>query len=386
MFLTKTNDYQYLVSLDAHKRTYFAKIIDTSNEKILYNHGIIGTIDEVIEQMVKLKLPPKKTLVIYEAGCVGYHPYKKLVAASYSCSIIAPSSIPQNNKLKKTDKNDCRDNLNYFRSGLLRFVTVPDDSVLSLRELNRHRAALVDDLRKKKQQICAFVLRHGYFFDETKTEWTVKHVKWLRGLKMSNAALQSLHDMQLKEYDSIDASIGECEKTIKLTIEETPDLVQTLEKLKFLPGFGDITAQTIHSELGDLSRFKKPNQLPQYVGLAPGMHQSGKSSPSLSITKEGNEYARRMLISASRYYGDQRLLYSQKELDKFPKDVGTFLKKMQDRLHSRYIYLKRRGKNINKVRCAIARELVMFVWEFQNSIVSKLNIVAVKRVKEKKAA
>ena len=41
---------------------------------------------------------------------------------------------------------------------------------------------------------------------------------------------------------------------------------------------------------------------------------------------------------------------------------------MQNRLHTRYIKLKARGKRENKAIVAIARELRAFIWELQNKL------------------
>jgi transposase len=72
-------------------------------------------VDDTIAVLQKLKLPPKSTQVIYEAGALGYHPYWRLQEEGYDCLIIAPSSIPQNNRCHKSDKADARDNLKYHR-------------------------------------------------------------------------------------------------------------------------------------------------------------------------------------------------------------------------------------------------------------------------------
>ena len=150
------NSQRFLVSLDAHKRTYFVKIVDSRTDKVLFNSGIVGTIKNVIDRLEMLKLAKKETTVLYEAGCVGFHPYWQLHDAGYGCLVIAPSSIPLNNRLRKSDKHDCSSNLQYHISGLLRYVTVPDKDTLHIRELNRYRDGLVDKLRKQKQLINFF--------------------------------------------------------------------------------------------------------------------------------------------------------------------------------------------------------------------------------------
>lgn len=42
-------------------------------------------------------------------------------------------------------------------------------------------------LKKVKQQILAFCLRHGYSYTATKSHWTAAHIAWLRSLKSKRA-------------------------------------------------------------------------------------------------------------------------------------------------------------------------------------------------------
>lgn len=355
--------FRYLVSLDAHKRTYFIKIIDTTTDDVLFNSAITGAIDDVIAILKKHKLPPKHTQVIYEAGSLGYHPYWRLQDEGYCCLIIAPSSIPQNNRLRKSDRRDSHENLKYHRSGILRYVTVPEKDLIYLREMNRYRDTLVENIRKKKQYIGSFTLRCGFIFDGAKTEWCIKHRKWLETLPLP-ATLKVMLKLLLDELQNMELHLVDCEKNIHNEIKARPDVDALVNNLEFFPGIGTVTAQTIAFEIADMNRFKKPEQVARYIGITPGMQQSAHKNPNLSITKEGNALARRMVISASRYYGDSRCLYSAKQLAAMPEPLSEFLKKMQDRLSIRYRYLKKRNLHVNKVRCAVARELIMFLWEF----------------------
>ena len=50
-------------------------------------------------------------------------------------------------------------------------------------------------LKKVKQQILAFCLRHNYRYDATKSHWTQAHLKWLRSLKP-----EGLYQEVLAEY------------------------------------------------------------------------------------------------------------------------------------------------------------------------------------------
>lgn len=69
--------------------------------------------------------------------------------------------------------------------------------------------------------------------------------------------------------------------------------------LKSIPGIGGIVACGIICELGDLRRFNSIKHLAGYVGLAPGIHQSGDNQKSTGITMRAHRLMRSYFIEAS---------------------------------------------------------------------------------------
>ncbi|MBU1783706.1 IS110 family transposase [Patescibacteria group bacterium] len=70
--------------------------------------------------------------------------------------------------------------------------------------------------------------------------------------------------------------------------------------LQSIPGVGPITAASFISEVGDINRFKKPEQLVAYAGIDPRVHQSGTSINGKGyISKRGNKILRTRLFNAA---------------------------------------------------------------------------------------
>ena len=105
----------------------------------------------------------------YEAGCLGYSLYNQLTAAGVKCVILAPTTMltPQGVRIK-TDMRDAymiAQCLSYGGCHAVYIPTEKDDSVKEyLRMRNDHKIAL----KKIKQQINAFCIRHGFCYDGTK--------------------------------------------------------------------------------------------------------------------------------------------------------------------------------------------------------------------------
>lgn len=73
------------------------------------------------------------------------------------------------------------------------------------------------------------------------------------------------------------------------------------ERLQQPAGVGPITALAFVLLVEDPHRFRKSRDVGPYFGLVPRLDASGMSSPQLRISKAGDEFGRRLLVSAAHY-------------------------------------------------------------------------------------
>lgn len=71
--------------------------------------------------------------------------------------------------------------------------------------------------------------------------------------------------------------------------------------LQQVPGVGAITALYFVLKIEDPKRFEHVRDVGAYVGLCPRRDQSGEKDPQLRISKRGDAYLRRLLVSAAQY-------------------------------------------------------------------------------------
>lgn len=92
--------------------------------------------------------------------------------------------------------------------------------------------------------------------------------------------------------------MAEAERTIGEMVklaQELPDF----SIIKSIPGIGDNLAARIIAELGDMTRFKKKNELVAFAGLDPRISESGQNDGDhMHITKKGNKRLRCLLYLA----------------------------------------------------------------------------------------
>ena len=215
-----------------------------------------------------------------------------------------------------------------------------------MRDLSRARDDMKAQERKARQQLNAFLLRHGHHWPSDKARWSKAHESWLTGLKME----QPWQQVVLEEY---------------LQAEPEWSLAPVVSSLIALRGVDKITAIVLLAELGDISRFESPRQLMAFLGLVPSEHSSGQRRRKGGITLTGNGHARRVLIESAWTYRfparqTRHLKVKAHEASETARGIAC---KAQTRLCGRYRTLTRPGKNTKLVCVAIAREPAGFIWD-----------------------
>ena len=73
-----------------------------------------------------------------------------------------------------------------------------------------------------------------------------------------------------------------------------------VELLDTIPGIGPVVGLTIAAEIGHVARFQSPRKLIGYAGLAPKVHQSGRSSRGGELSKAGSRALRWAAVEAAQ--------------------------------------------------------------------------------------
>lgn len=307
----------------------------------------------------------------YEAGCLGYSLYNQLTAANIKCVILAPTTmLTQQGVRVKTDARDAKMIAQCLSYGGYHAVYVPTEEDDSVKEYLRMRDDHKLALKKVKQQINAFCLRHGHHYAQTK--WTVAHWKWLKKLEFS-ALYREVLDEYMTSYEEYVAKIERFDQRI----EELASQERYAKKVKRLGCFLGIkthTALSLIVETGDFERFAKGNIYAAFLGLVPGEDSSGPKTNRTGLSKAGNGHLRKLLIESAGGICKGMVGHKSKDLkarqNGNPAEVIAYADRANTRLRSRYYKFIRQGKARNVAVAAIARELACFVWGMMTDNIS----------------
>ena len=281
----------------------------------------------------------------------------------HPCLVVAPSLIPTKpGGHIKTDRRDATVLASLFRAGELQGVWVPDAEHEAMRELIRGRQTAMQEVRRSRQLVLSFLLRHDRVVP-TRQHWTRAHRVWLARQSFSHPAEQIVFEELIQRMEAACSRQTRHEDVIRRLLP-TWSLAGVVTAIQSMRGVALMSAVTLVAEIGDFGRFTSPRQLMAWLGLVPKEHSSGRKVARGNITKAGNTRARRVLVEGAWTYRLPARMGEDitRRNEGLPETIRATAWKAQVRLCTRYRRLQRTGKPQNVIVVAIAREMAAFVW------------------------
>ena len=182
---------EIFVAFDVAKRKHAVAVAESGRKGEVRFLGEIENSEAVIERTLK-KLSSRhgRLHVCFEAGPTGYGLYRQVQALGHACTVVAPALVPRRaGERVKTNRRDAVTLVRLHRAGELTGVWVPDAVHEAVRDLVRAREAAADELRRKRQQLLSFLLRHARIYSGS-GHWTLAHRRWLAQQSFEHPAQQ----------------------------------------------------------------------------------------------------------------------------------------------------------------------------------------------------
>ena len=372
-----------IIGIDIGKNKHEATLIDEKGniigKSIKFENSTAG-FNKLISSINNYNISNDKFVFSMEAtGHYWLALFSKLVESDYNVQVINPIQTDACRKFYiRETKNDSKDS--FLIAQVTRFngyskTTLPDEVMISLKELTRFRTFLVDDISDYKRK--ATVVLDKIFpeytqifsdtFGKTSKEILTKYplpkdilnedleslakvlstsskgrlgyskAEQLQNLAKESFCIKFATEALVMEIKSILSTIEHLQNQVSKLDEKIAVLLRSLgTTIETIPGIGPVLGAIIVSEIGDINRFSHASKLVAYAGIDPTVKQSGEFNATKNrMSKRGTPYLRRALWTASI--------------------VAAF---NDPNLHEYYLKKTNEGKHHGTIIGAIARKLI----------------------------
>jgi transposase len=283
---------QTYCGLDLHKKFSAVCLMDASGQvieqrKVYHRGGELEAFFEDQPHLLKVALEPVDNWgwVVDALQSLGHEVH---LANTYKVRLIAESRI-------KTDKVDARVLADLLRTGYLPEAYVANSCIRDQRTYLRYRIDLARQRARLKTQVKRLFRVENHEVPEYSNLFGKKGRVWLTA-----TALRPIHERikeeSLETIQHYDAYIAKLDAEIRQRCVKD----ETIQRLMTIPGIGQLSAQVIMAETGEMKRFRTAKHFASYCGLAVSQRSSAGKTRFGGITKQGNKNIRWILVEGAQ--------------------------------------------------------------------------------------
>ncbi len=271
------------VGIDLHRRRSVLVRMDRAGE-VLETVRVGNSEQNLTEVLTRAGESPE---VVLEATYGWYWAADALAAAGASVHLAHPLGVKAfEYRRVKNDVRDAADLADLLRMGRLPEAWIAPPPTRELRELVRHRAKLVGIRSGFKAQVHGVLAKCGI-------QVGVSDLFGVQGTKLLDELdLPGVFPARVASYrrviEALEFEIDVFGNLVRGRLRDDPGYraVQTI------PGIGPVLGAVFVAEIGDVSRFARPEQLASWAGLTPKHHESDTRVHRGRITKQGSRLVR----------------------------------------------------------------------------------------------
>lgn len=326
------------IGIDTHLNQYTVTI--RTREMELKTHSRNPNVAELTEYLNR-NYPNANYYSCYEAGFCGFSLHRELGIYGIQNIVVNPADVPTTHKEKtqKRDKRDSRKLARELSENSLYAIYIPSEPAEALRLLGRLLTKTSKSVRRAKSRIKHFLHTQGIVIPHKKemSHWSGRFIKWLTSIEFEEENSRFYLDELID-----DLQIHRKKKLFQIRrIRKIANENSIIKLLRTVPGVGLLTAFIFYTEIVDIFRFQKLDNLIAFVGLIPSVEASDQKEHILGLTNRCNKYLRYLLIEAAwvAIRKDPALLLAYKNLIKFKSKQRAIIritKKLINRM--RYVW------------------------------------------------
>ena len=286
------------IGLDVHKNKWVVTI--RMNHIELKTFSMEASAGQLIKYLQK-HYPQAECSVVYEAVFSGYWIQRHLSSNGIAAIIVNPADIPTTGKEKdrKDDHKDSRKLARELENNTLKGIYIPDEAIEELRSLNRISTQYVGEKARMKNRIKSFLFNYGKEFPGRNSRyWSEALLEKIKDIKFYTPIAEESIKNYVEHLSTLQEKVKKLEARLKVISKEF-GFDQIIGKLETIPGIGFISAITIFTEIMDIKRFRRLDELCSYVGIVPSTHSSGEKEKIGRLTFRQKRYLKNIIIEAA---------------------------------------------------------------------------------------
>ena len=337
----------FYIGIDIAKKNHEASIIDSSgkslSKSISFPNSTKG-IEKFNNFIAEFGITTNNCIIGMKAtGHYWISLFSYIVDLGFMCYVINPIQSDAFRKMYvRQTKNDSVDSFiiaQIMRFGEFSISNFSDENTFALRNLTRYRFALVDECSDWKRKLVAILdqvfpeysslfsniygvaskeLLSKYPLPEdmlsipaeelgnllyecskgrlgiNKAEEIQSRARESFGIKFAKRSFSFQIKQIISQISFLEEQLKEIEIEISCLLEDICPVITTIT------GIGSVLGASIVSEIGNITRFERANQLIAYAGLDTRVKQSGDfSATNTKLSKRGSPYLRRSIWLAA---------------------------------------------------------------------------------------
>ena len=234
-------------------------------------------------------------LVGMEACATAHHWGRELEALGHRVKLMPPTYVKAYIRRNKNDAADAEAICEAVSRPTMRFVPIKSIDQQGILVTHRVRSILIRQRTMMANALRSHMAEFGIIVRQ--------------GLKAIPELAAMIEDPRL----SLPTAARNALQLLVLQLEEVDQRIRAVEtqlvawhraddtsrRLASIPGVGPVTASAIAATVGDAAQFKSGREFAAWLGLTPRQKASGNKNVLSGITKRGDKYIRRLLISGA---------------------------------------------------------------------------------------
>jgi len=289
------------VGIDVHKKQW--TICITHMNRMILKKTSIDPNAKTLASFLHRRYPDGDYNAVYEAGFSGFQAARQLKELGVNCIVTHPADIPTKHKerINKNDRTDARKLSRSLSNRELEGIYIPQKVCEEYRYLSRYRYNLIKDQTRIKNRIKSTLYQFSFTvpleFEDRR--WSGQFIDWLCSLRFETEFAQYAFNDQIRQLKQMRQQLTQTLKKMKTMVKEVISMSSVYCYLLSVPGIGSITAVALLTEIMDIRRFERTDQLVSFVGLAPCITSSDEKETLYGITPRRNKHLRSMMVEAA---------------------------------------------------------------------------------------